>query len=164
MKLNFKVLVTSILLFSLSAFSEKNSHEHKHNEKMSEKESEKNGHGHDDGGAKVGPDKGITEKGPQGLRFSKEALATYEVTLIKPAAGIVKLRKQALVTVKELTTIFRVRDGWYKRIPVIIVSRDKELIVVKSTELLASDEVVSSPAGFLRIAEVITEEGASHSH
>jgi multidrug efflux pump subunit AcrA (membrane-fusion protein) len=45
-----------------------------------------------------------------------------------------------------------------------VLSRAGDNVTVQSAELRPGDKVVVSGLGFLRMAEVIAEEGAAHGH
>lgn len=122
------------------------------------------GHGHEEGGSVVGPDKGIIEKGALGIKLSPEAVSTIQPEMIPWQAGSMSIPYLGLVRIKESKSVYRVRNGFYKRVPVTVESRQGEKVTIRVPGLAAGDQIVISQTGFLRIAEVITEEGASHSH
>ncbi len=141
-------------------------HDHKEDskDKHAHEEGEKGGHGHDEGGAAIGPDKGIMEKGPLGIKLSPEAIKTISSTAIQWNGENLTIPYKALIRIKDTKSIFRLRDGWYKRTPVTVLSRQGESVTLRAEGLQTGDQIVISNVGFLRIAEVITEEGAAHSH
>lgn len=116
----------------------------------------------DEGSAAVGPDKGITAKGPLGFRLSPEAQAKFAYQTAPYTPGTVPC--SALVSVKDGKYVFRVREGWIKKVHVDIASRANGQCGLRADDLQSGDQIVTSRMGFLRIAEVILEEGASHSH
>ncbi len=139
-------------------------HKHSETEKPGAHGSEEGG-GHDEeGGAGVGPDKGVLEKGPLGIKLAPEAVKTIGAKLIPVAGPTTSVPENAVVRIKATKSVFRVRDGWYKRIPVEVLGGQKGSVTVRSEELKSTDQIVSTNAGFIRMAEVIAEEGASHSH
>lgn len=153
---NFKSLlatipIVAVLAFGLARASEKDEH----------KDESAEAHG-EEGSAAVGPDKGITAKGPLGFQLSPEARAKFA---FKTAAyNGTSIACEAIVSVKDGKYVFRVREGWIKKISVQVVSKGKDACAIRADGLQSGDEIVTSRTGFLRIAEVILEEGASHSH
>lgn len=102
-------------------------------------------HGGGEGaGAQVGPDKGITEKGPNGFKLSTEAIKTIGFKTLEIQTSL-EVPKEAIVTAKDEKSFYRIRDGWYKRIPL-----DKK-------ELQAKDQIVISQLGFLRVIEIYAQ-------
>ncbi len=141
----------------------KNEKDHGHDHGKEEKD---HGQGHgEEGSAATGPDKGVLEKGPLGLRFSEEALRTIAASSIEFKGGdALTLPSDALVKIKDTKSVIRVRDGWHGRVAAEVVSRTADTVTVRARGLKAGDRVISSKAGFFRIAELLVEEGASHSH
>lgn len=147
-------------------------HHKEHTEGEKDEHAEGGGHGdehekeggHEEGGAAIGPDKGIMEKGPLGIKLSPEAIKTINTTTVAWSSESFSIPYKALVRIKETKSIFRLRNGFYKRVPVKVSSRQGDSVSVRAEGLQAGDQIVVSNVGFLRIAEVITEEGAAHSH
>lgn len=133
-------------------------------------ESDEHGHaegggGHEEeGGGVVGPEKGIVEKGPLGIKLSEEAVKTINPETVSWQSGSITIPYQGLVRIKDTKSVYRVRNGFFKRVPAVVQSRQGDRVTVSVAGLEAGDKIVISQAGFLRIAEVITEEGASHGH
>lgn len=155
--------------------SDAEGHSHAPNEKKGEEgldhaEGEEHGHsegdehGHEEGGSVVGPDKGIVEKSALGIKFSDDALKTIQPETVPWQSGSITIPYQGLVRIKDTKSVYRVRNGFFKRVPAVVESRQGDRVTVRVNGLEAGDKIVISQAGFLRIAEVITEEGASHSH
>lgn len=124
---------------------------------------EESGH-EEEGGAKVGPDKGITEKGENGFKISKEATAAFNLKLESISASEAELPKSAIVYIKNGKFVYRVRDGWILRIPINVTSQSDGRVRVQSGKLNSGDQIVTSGTGFIRGAELILSEGATHSH
>lgn len=145
---------------------------HKEESEESHAHQEGDDHGHSDGEADehgeentaIGPDKGILEKGALGMKLSPEAVQTINPQSISWSGGVTIIPYKALVRIKDAKSIFRLRDGWYKRVPASIVSRSEENVTIQANDLQAGDKIIVSGLGFLRMAEVIAEEGASHGH
>lgn len=121
------------------------------------------GEGHEEKATKAGPGKGITEQGPLGFRLSPEAAKTIAFRTEPYVAGMT-VPCPAIVSVRADKFLFRSRDGWLKREPVEVSSKNSGRCAVRAAALQPGDLVVVDQTGFLRIAEVFLEEDASHSH
>lgn len=144
-----------------SEHKEADHHEHEKEEHGDHAEAGEHGE-HGEGAASVGPDKGILEKGPLGFRLSPEALKTIGPKTAPYSAAAIPC--EAVVSVKDGKFVFRSRDGWFKKVPIAVLSKTNGSCSVRTEELKSGDQIVTSQSGFLRIAEVLLEEGASHSH
>jgi hypothetical protein len=141
---------------------EEDGHDHK-------KEGAKNeqGHGEEEEGAKnIGPEKGITAFDEEaGFTLSKEALKTFSVeTASLNGSGPWTVPASALLLTGEEKSIYRVRDGAFKRIDIAVVSKNKNQAVIQSDELGSGDQVVTKGVGNVRIAEVDATSGESGHH
>lgn len=146
------------------AHSEGEKHEEKEGESHAHKEGEEKGEGHAHGegeeegehgeegeeGGVIGPDKGITAKGPNGFTLSKEAWASFEIKIQEVDASSV-MPKAALVQIKDGKFYYRIRKGWIKRVPY-------------TSKFQQGDQVIVGGTGFVRTAELVVEEGVSHGH
>lgn len=137
-----------------------------------EKETKSAGHGdHDDHGeeeeeqsSSIGPEKGITEKSENGFKLSAEAIKTMEIQMKPVGSSSISIDKNTLVLVKDEKTVFRVREGWIKRVPVKVLAKSNGIYSISSDSLKSEDQIIVHGTGFLRIAEVFATEGASHGH
>lgn len=172
-KLSQLLLMLSMAL-SMPVLAEEHENEHKesetheagadgHDEHADGDKHEEGGHG-EEGGAAIGPDKGITEKGKLGFRLAPEAIQSFELKFQDITTAEATIDSSSLVKVKEAKSLFRQRDGWFKRIPADVISRKGNNLFIRSTQLQAGDKIVIGGVAFLRTAEIISEEGASHSH
>jgi len=143
-----------VALFAF-AEDEHEADEHKH------AESEK----HEEANNGVGPDKGIIEKNENdGFKFSQEAIKTIGYKTINYQTEIFEIPTKALVQVKDDKSIYRLRNGWFKRVDIQIIKKNADSILLKASDLKSGDQIVVTEVGYLRIAEVFSEEGAEHSH
>lgn len=122
------------------------------------------GHGDHESSSVVGHDKGITEKSENGFKLSSEAIKSMEIKTQTIQGSKLSIDKKTLVSVKDEKSVFRIRDGWIKRIPVQILNHNQGLYNVTSTLLQVGDQIVIQGTGFLRTAEIFATEGASHGH
>ncbi|QDK44656.1 hypothetical protein DOM22_05515 [Bdellovibrio sp. ZAP7] len=128
---------------------------------------EEYGHGErEEEGSNVGPDKGITVADEHdGIKLSDEAEKNFELkimTLIGNASWEVPV--SALLTSGEEINIYRVRNGFYKRIDFDLISKNATHMKISSKDLAKGDGVVTSGVGFLRTAELAASGGASEEH
>lgn len=135
--------------------------EHGHEE---DGDHEEGGAHEEEGGAKVGPDKGITEKGENGFKLSKEATAAFNLKFGIASDLAMELPKSTIVHIKNGKFVYRVRDGWIQRIPINVVFQSESGVKIQSSELNGNDKIVTFGTGFIRGAELILLEGATHSH
>jgi hypothetical protein len=106
--------------------------------------------------AKIGPDKGIIEaKEGFGMKLSPEAEKNFEIKTLKlTGAGPWLVPHSARVTAGEESSLYRVRDGFYKRISLEIVQKTESELRIRSESLKSGDGVVIQGTGFLRISEL----------
>ncbi len=116
---------------------------------------------HGETGASIGPDKGILEASERkGIKISPEALKNFEIKTIKlKGDGPWSIPKSAILYSGEEINLFRLRDGFFKRIDF-----QKTHNLVDSDDMRENDEIVISGLGFLRTAELAAFGGAEHGH
>ncbi len=125
-------------------------------------------HAHDEGGASVGPEKGILAASEEeGIQLSPEATKNFELQFAKlEGSGPWNIPESAHLFAGEEVNLFRFRNGFYKRVDFNVVNRSGSRITVTSNELKPGDAIVIQGIGFLRIAEISafggTPEGHSH--
>lgn len=182
------VLIAILFIFSICSFAKEDaghkdhkSSEEKHEDHADEKSEEHGDHdekaeaGHDDHAdhdeheeenPQVGEGKGITAASPEdGIKLSPQAAKNFEIVTMKiQNLNSINLSKKAIVTAGEEVNIFRLRDGFYKRIDFITLKKESGKIVIKSKDLKLSDEIVVQGTGFLRIAEIAAFGGAPEGH
>jgi len=147
-------------------------HDNEHSEDADHKDHKEEGeHNHagndeheEEGGAKVGIDKGITEKGEQGFKLSKEATAAFGLKFDNYFGDESEFSKSAIVYIKNGQYVYRQRDQWIKRIPVKAVKLPNSKVKILGNDLKNNDQIITSGTGFIRGAELILSEGATHSH
>lgn len=135
------------------------------------KEHEEAGHKHEgeegeEESSQVGPDKGILEANEkEGIKLSPEAEKNFDISKSKVTnASSIELPKSAIVTAGTEINLFRLRKGFYKRVDFNLISKGANSIVVKSTELVAGDEIVTAGMNFIRLAELAAFGGAAEGH
>ena len=91
----------------------------------------------------VGPSKGVIAADEHdGFKLSPEALKNFDLKMIKVVDPSIKIPAAAILYTGEEVNIFRLRDGFFKRID------------ATSKDLKSGDEIVVSGVGFLRIVEL----------
>lgn len=135
--------------------AQEKAHEHKHEESEHEEEN-----------SQVGPGKGILEASPdKGIKLAPQVETNFEIKKIKwNGKASFELPKSAIVTSGLEVNVYRVRDGFYKRIDFKEIKKEKNNITISSVDLRAGDEVVTQGTGFLRIAEIAAFGGAPEGH
>lgn len=162
------------------AHSDKHDHENESKEASGgdhddhDKEADGHNHAKESGGheeeesGNVGPDKGILEANEEmGFKLSHEALKNFELKTQKiSGAGPWTVPLAARLLSGEEINIYRLRDGFFKRIDFNLIKKMSQHISLHSKELRSNDEIVVSGIGFLRIAELAAFGGAptGHSH
>lgn len=127
---------------------------------------EEESHGHEEGSSQVGPEKGILEASEKdGIKLSPEALMNFELKTKELAgSGPWNIPISARLLAGEEVNLFRLRDGFYRRIDFSIVKRNGNGMTVSSKDLKAGDSIVIEGIGFLRIAEITAFGGAPEGH
>lgn len=117
----------------------------------------------------VGLDKGITAADEHdGIKLSAEAVKNFALQTLKLKSGASEweVPSKAIFVSGEEVNVYRLRDGFYKRVDFDTVSKIQGKVKIKSKELKGGDEVVISGLGFLRAAELSAfssgEEGHGH--
>lgn len=145
-------LIIILLFFTNHAFSE-DGHDHE-------------GKGeHEEASENVGPDKGILEKSEaDGIKLSKEAIETMLIKTMDVSSQQVSIPFSSLVRIKDEKYVYRLRNGWFKRIEIQILQKVGKSLIVKTSDFVTGDKIVVEGLGFLRTSEIFSEEGAAHSH
>lgn len=189
MKLTLLFAVVGLSLHSLQIRADDNDHDRDHGKASGENrrektvkheehdgdhaDSEKNGDHHDEGGAhgeeanpSVGADKGIIEASDSmGFKLSPEALKTFALETKKFSDGVA-VPSESLVYSGETTSVFRLRDGFYKRVTIKKIGKPAKSApqMIESADLRTGDEIVIKGAPFLRIAELDASGGIGEGH
>lgn len=121
--------------------------------------------GHEEeGGSAVGPDKGILEKGENGFRLSPEAIESFELKMQNFSKNTLDLPRTSLVEIKDDKFVYRIRDGWIKKVSVKVIKKNKETAILELSQFKIGDQIIISGTGFVRVSELVAEEGVSHGH
>mgnify|MGYP000881521942 CR=1 FL=1 len=151
--------------------SEKNEKPHEDGEDSHEEEGDGHGHDEDKHGEEenssfVGPDKGVLVADERtGIKLSPEAIKNFEIKIVPlSGAGPWNVPQTAVVTAEREVTLFRVRDGFFKRIGFKSLSTSKNELRIESKELRAGDQILVQGTGFVRVAEIAAFGGAAEGH
>lgn len=126
----------------------------KHDDHSDEKE---------EGDSKVGPGKGIEAASEDaGIKLSPQAVKSFEVTTLKVTKLPIALPDSALLFLAEDVEIYRLRDGFFKRID--FKKTSTKPLIVNSSDLVVGDEIVTGGVSFIRIAEIAAFGGAPDGH
>lgn len=128
----------------------------------------KEGHEEGEASSSVGPGNAVTAADREkGFQLSDEAVKTLGIKT-QDAPGEFILPKSAIVTFKDETGVYRLRDGWYKLIEG--VARPQGLLVRfiphRKGDLRPGDQIVVEGAPLLRVAELdaFSTGEAGHGH
>lgn len=169
-----KIIVGFLLILTTgAALSEKHleekSHELDHHNEKAEKH-EVNGKKEEtvEENSKIGPEKGILKADEYlGFILSPEAIRNFEIKTLKlSGAGPWLVPTNARMLSQNEVNLFRIRNGFIKRIDFKTHSNQGATLNVSSSDLSAGDEIIIHGMGFVRIAELAafggTPEGHSH--
>jgi multidrug efflux pump subunit AcrA (membrane-fusion protein) len=98
-----------------------------------------------------------------GIRLSSKAIEAMGIRTSAYKVGFVPVA--ALVRYQENTGVYRLRDGWFKLVPVKIKSQQGDSVAVISGDLGPEDQIAVVGTGLLRAAELdafSTEAGHGH--
>lgn len=154
------------------AHSEDEKHEGKEGaEEKHEGEEVGHAHGSEDGehgetNKSVGPDKGILEASEKaGFKLSKEAWKNFGIRTIEASGpGVYTLAKRSIFFGLEERNVYRLRDGFFKRIDFKTISKSNAEYRVQIQDLMTGDQIVTAGLGYLRIAEMAAFGGVGEGH
>ncbi len=188
--MRFKMILTASLLVTLGVasvlFAEDDHHDHdskkeeahqdnhdeknekhedheKHDEHADDKSESDHGDEEESTGG-VGPGNAVTAADEHdGIKLSDKAIQT--IGLKSETWNGLSISEQSLVYHQDKTSVYRLKDGWYKLVPVTIVSKTGGLVQITATDLSTGDAVVSSGVALLRVADLDAFSGeVGHSH
>jgi hypothetical protein len=138
--------------------------DHEGHEKGDEHKDEKE-HGHEEEeNTAVGPDKGILEKSEHGFKLSPQAIKSFDLKTQNYLNPTAEFPRATLVEVKEEKFVYRLRDGWIKKVPVKVLGKHKLVVNLELSQFHAGDQIIVGGTGFVRVSELVVEEGVSEGH
>lgn len=123
--------------------------------------------GEDEVAPSVGADKGITAADEHdGIKLSVEATKNFAMKTQKLTSGVQiwEVPSTAILVSGEEVNVYRLRDGFYKRVDFETVSKTAGKFKIKSKDLKGGDDVVISGLGFLRAAELSAFSSGDEGH
>lgn len=146
--------------------SEHSDHEDagEHDDHDEDSESSVHDEDEEEGSSVVGPDKGILEKGKEGFKLAPEAMKTFELKIENIKSKITEIARPALVEIKNDKFIYRVREGWIKKVSVKVLRKSNSKVTIDISQFKDGDLIITTGVGFVRTAELVAEEGVSHGH
>ncbi|MBK8871775.1 MAG: efflux RND transporter periplasmic adaptor subunit [Elusimicrobia bacterium] len=124
--------------------------------------------GEEEASSSVGPGNAVTATDQEnGLQLSPEAVATLDIKT-HPAPMESLFPKKAIVTSKDETGVYRLRDGWYKLVQGKTEPQGDRVRFTphRKQDLRPGDQVVVEGAPLLRVAELdaFSTGEAGHGH
>lgn len=138
-----------------------------HDDEHSEHGDAHDGHGeHEEENSQVGADKGILEASEeQGIKLSPEAEKNFEIEkVVVTNSNSTNISKDAVVTSGVEVNLYRYRDGFYKRIDFMKLSKNGTILTISSKDLMKGDSIVTRGLGFILVAEIAAFGGAPEGH
>lgn len=166
MNRKFAAALAAVISMSYSIQSFADDHEHDEGHQHSEQGDYGDGHGHGaEVSASVGPEKGILEASEaKGFKLSPEALKNFAIKTMPASTGSMKLARSSVFFGLEERNLYRVRDGFFKRIDFKTLSSTKTELTVSSSDLKEGDQIAVEGLGLLRICELAAFGGVSEGH
>ncbi len=99
----------------------------------------------------------------RGIRLSPKAIETMGIKTDSYKNGIIPA--SALVRYQDNLGVYRLRENWFKLIPITIKNQQGDSLNILSPDLETSDQIAVTGTGLLRAAELDAFSGeAAHSH
>lgn len=117
--------------------------------------------------ASVGPKMAVLEASrDKGFKLSEAAWKRLDIQISSLTSESFWIPSSALVYYQDQLGVFRFREGWFRLVPIKILSQSPEKVQIASGELQKEDAVATHGIGFLRVAEmeVFGEASAGHVH
>ena len=114
--------------------------------------------------AEEAPPHAAIESSPEkGIRLSAAALKSLEVGTepIGARRETYQIPAGALIYSQDRVGVYRMRDGWFKLIKVVLLGRPAARATVRTAEFKPGDRVATRGVALLRVAEMDIE-GGSH--
>ena len=131
-------------------------------------------HGDDDdhsgheghGGSKaIGKNKAIVEVDEaKGFKLSPEAIQSLKLQLSPVNGSKFEIKKSTLVSSKSVKGIYRFRGGFFKLVPVKIISEKNGRYSIEAADITFGDQIVVNGLGLLRVADVYSTDKSEYGH
>lgn len=133
-----KILFFSLILFSLNLWASKD---------------------HDHHGAHQ-----TKEPNTNGFKLNEKSTKKFGIQTLAVKEGTIEIPRDAIFKGLNEVNVYRLRDGFYKRIDFKTLETKKDALKISSSDLKMGDQIVTAGVGFLRIAEIAASGGISDSH
>ncbi len=162
-----KINIFSILILIGSFALASNTHLKENHHEEGHHEEDRHGgdhHGHGSGKA-IGKGKAITEVQVQkGFKLSKEAFEAMKLVAQDITHPLITVPNSALVLVNDQTGFYRLRNDFFKFVPVKIAKSDSDLITFQSLSFRSGDKVIIRGLGLLRVTDVYSTDKSEYGH
>ncbi len=159
-KVIIAALVTFVVLISPLIARSDEDHDHKE-----ESHGHTEGEAHEEAPSSVGAEKGVLEaSADKGIRLGEKAEKKFGIKTLAFVSGSITLPKSAVFFGLQEKNLYRLRDGFYKRIDFSTLSKSNSQFTITSPDLKSGDQIVTEGLGFLRIAEIAAFGGVAHGH
>ena len=142
--------------------------DHREENHGKESDGDSHGHGEEEKPENVGPTKGVLSFDEHvGFNLSPEAEKNFSLTRTKPLAKgeMWEIPLSSLVHSMDKVSIYRERKGLLLAIPVKVVKKAGSSVTIQTNKIFASDSIISSGAGHLKVVELdLTSGEVGHSH
>lgn len=142
----------------------KEAHENEHNDEHNDEHGDDHGDDHDHGSSKaIGVGKAIeVVDDNNGFKLSKEAQEKMKLAFFEIHQVPTVVKKEALVVTKDLVGVYRLRDSYYKFIP---LKKDmKNNFILSKEEFYLGDKIVVSGLDLLSISDVYSQDKSEYGH
>lgn len=121
-------------------------------------------HGHGSSKA-IGEGKAITEVDEaHGFKLSPQAVQSLGLKTKSIRSRAFEVPRSALVLVNDRAGLYRLREGFYKFIPIDGWDVSAKTLNVQSKEFREGDEIVVRGVGLLRVSDVYSTDEAEYGH
>lgn len=148
-----KVILMGVFLVSTYSFAE-NDHDHSLHENHTEESSKA-----------IGKGKAIEEVNEdRGFKLSSEAIKTLKIKMQKLDRKILTIFRDTIVSTRGFNGVYVYREGFFKLIKVVVLSKDKAGYKIKIEEFKAGDQIVTNGADLLTVADVFSKDSSEYGH
>lgn len=100
----------------------------------------------------------------EGFKLSPEAIKTFSLGFKNVVTNLIQIKKSTLVVSRDLKGIYRLRDGFFKLIPVRIISENASSYKIDPVDIIIGDQIVIKGIDLLRIADIYSTDKSDYGH
>lgn len=145
-----RILFFSLFLASLNLWASEDHDHHDDHEKTEHKDEHA---AHQD-----------EEPNADGFKLNEKSTKKFGIQTLSVKEGTIDIPRDAIFKGLNEVNVYRLRDGFYKRIDFKTLEAKKDGLKISSSDLKVGDQIVTAGVGFLRIAEIAASGGISDSH